>query len=165
MNFEFKPLSSKAVPRALERAQRYRLLNEPEQAESICRDVLRVEPRNQKALVMLLLALTDQFNKVPRVHLRARKIIDELEDPYQRDYYAGLVWERRARAKLRQEVPGSDSIACNWLREAMGRYEEAEKNRPEGNDDALLRWNACARTIMDRRLQPSHEDSFQPLLE
>src|SRR6266496_5947017 len=31
-----KPISRAAIPRALERAERYRLLSEPEQAESIC---------------------------------------------------------------------------------------------------------------------------------
>ena len=64
--FELKPLSEKAVPRALERAERYRLLNEPAEAESICQDVLRIEPENQQALISLLPALTDQFEGMAR---------------------------------------------------------------------------------------------------
>ena len=53
--YELKRLTKEAVPRALEKAERYRLLNEPTEAESICQDILRVEPDNQPALVVLLL--------------------------------------------------------------------------------------------------------------
>src|SRR4051812_7969768 len=59
--FELKSLTREAVPAALEKAHRYRLLNEPEQAESICHDVLRIDPDNQEALTTLILALTDRF--------------------------------------------------------------------------------------------------------
>ena len=65
--FELKHLSAAAIPRALEKAERYRLLNEPWEAESICLDVLSVEPQNQQALVMLILALTDAFAESPGV--------------------------------------------------------------------------------------------------
>src|SRR5436309_12774692 len=60
MIFELKPLTQEAIPKALEKAERYRLLKEPAQAESICGDVLQIDPGNEHALVMLLLALTDQ---------------------------------------------------------------------------------------------------------
>ena len=46
MGVELKRISQAALPAALAKAERYRLLNEPEQAESICRDVLAVEPKN-----------------------------------------------------------------------------------------------------------------------
>jgi len=59
--FQLKPISKAAIGEALEKAKRYRLLNEPSLAESICLDVLEVEPENQRALVTLLLAITDQF--------------------------------------------------------------------------------------------------------
>ena len=59
--FELKTLAAEAIPRSLEKAERYRLLNEPAEAESICCDILAVEPDNQQAIVTLLLALTDQF--------------------------------------------------------------------------------------------------------
>ena len=55
--FELKTLSSEAVDRSIEKAERYRLLNEPEEAESICLDVLAIAPDNRHALVTLLLAL------------------------------------------------------------------------------------------------------------
>ena len=53
--FELKPLSKNAIPAALAKAERYRLLNEPMQAASICEDVLRVEPDNAAARVALIL--------------------------------------------------------------------------------------------------------------
>ena len=42
--FELKPLSLPAVPAALAKAERYRLLSEPEQCQSICEDVPRLTP-------------------------------------------------------------------------------------------------------------------------
>ena len=143
-----KSLSKDAIPSALSRAERYRLLNEPEQAESICEDVLRAEPANQAALVMLILALTDQFSgEEPDVVTRVQLLVKTLTDPYQRAYYAGLVSERRARALLRRAAVHSAESVGGWLRAAMDLYERAEGLRPPGNDDALLRWNACARLL------------------
>ena len=60
---ELKQLSPQAIPAALEKAERYRLLNEPREAESICLDVLEADPDNQQALITLLLAVTDRFSK------------------------------------------------------------------------------------------------------
>ena len=164
--FDFKPLSPEAIPRALERAERYRFLNEPAEAESICRDVLRVEPRNQRALVTLLLALTDAFDEgMADAVSQAQAVLAQLEGAYEQAYYAGIISERRAKARLKQGGPGSGYVAFELLREAMGCYERAEAVRPAGNDDALLRWNACAR-ILERspQLTPAPEDrSEQPL--
>jgi hypothetical protein len=146
MKFELKALSSEAVPRALAKAERYRLLNEPREAESICLDVLEREPDNQEALRTLLLALTDQFGKeeVPATVAEARRIVAQLDDEYDRAYYAGIIHERRAKAHLQDEA----LRAFEWLREAMTWYEKAEAIRPPGNDDAVLRWNTCARLLM-----------------
>jgi hypothetical protein len=166
MNFELKALSPEALPTVLEKAHLYRLLNEPGEAESICRDALEVEPENQDALVTLLLALTDQFDTVGASAVTdANGVIERLADPYARAYYGGIVYERRAKAQLHHRVPGSGPRAYEWLREAMARYETAEALRPAGNDDALLRWNACARLLMrDRHLVPAVEEREEPLL-
>ena len=64
---ELKSLHKDAIPGALAKAERYRLLHEPWQSESICQDVLRIDPENEQALVTLILALTDQFDKGARV--------------------------------------------------------------------------------------------------
>jgi hypothetical protein len=59
--FELKRLSTSAIPSALVKAERYRLLNEPEEAQSICEDVLHADPANADAVRTLILALTDSF--------------------------------------------------------------------------------------------------------
>jgi hypothetical protein len=149
--FNLKPLSKDAIPAALAKAERYRLLNEPGEAESICLDVLLADPQNRDARVMLLLTLTDQFPHEPssRSVQRATELAAQLPDEYERLYYSGMVRERRAKAGLNRGGFGSTTAATGWLREAMTFYERAEAVRPAHNDDALLRWNACARLLME----------------
>jgi len=166
--FELKPLSQEAVARALEKAEQYRLLNEPAEAESICEDVLRVAPGNQEAMVTLLLALTDQFDGEGRAEAapRAREVVARLEDQYARAYYSGIVCERRAKAQFKQGGPGSGSVAYESFRQAMSWYEKAEAVRPPGNDDALLRWNTCARILArSPSLVPAPQETFEQPLE
>ena len=123
--FELKRLSEEAIPAALEKALRYRLLNEPAEAESICHDVLHIDPENQQALVLLLLALTDRFGKGYSVGIRqAQEVLPHFHDPYERAYYAGIISERRAKARLLQGHPGSGHDAYELLREAMSWYEQ-----------------------------------------
>ena len=150
MTFELKRLSAAALPRALERAEHYRLLNEPWAAESICLDILAVEPANQQALKVLLLARCDEFaHDTGDAVQRAKETLAQLTNEYERAYYAGLILERRAKARLNQRAPGAGFVAYEWLREAMTSYERAEKLRPEGNEDSVLRWNTCARMLND----------------
>ena len=158
--FEFKPLTPDAVPAALEKAMRYRLLNEPGDAESICHDILRIEPDNEKALVTLLLAITDRFSKGYAVgSSKAHEVLARLRDAYDRAYYAGIISERQAKALLAQNTPGVGFDAHELLCEAMAWYEKAEAIRPPHNDDALLRWNACARIIVSNRLEARQPES------
>jgi hypothetical protein len=165
MEFQLKTLSPEAVDRALARAERYRLLNEPGEAQSICLDALAIQPDNQAALTTLLLALTDQFADDSSCVADAWATVARLVDEYEHSYYTGLVHERRAKALLRHGRPGSAPRAYEWLRSAMTSYERAEAIRPSGNDDALLRWNACARLIMrDHHLVPNAEERGEPLL-
>jgi hypothetical protein len=165
MEFQLKTLSPEAVARALARAERYRLLNEPGEAQSICLDALDVEPDNQAALTTLLLALTEQFDNDTSCVADAWTTVARLRDEYERAYYSGIVYERRAKARLRHGMPGCGPQAYEWLRVAMTWYEKAEAIRPAANDDALLRWNACARLIMrDRHLVPQTEERGEPIL-
>jgi hypothetical protein len=165
MEFELKTISPEAVNRALAKAERYRLLNEPGEAESICLDALDIEPDNQEALTTLLLAMSDQFDHDKSRVAEAWTIVARLRDDYERAYYKGIVHERRAKAQLRHGTPGSGPQTYEWLRFAMNCYEEAEAIRPAGNDDALLRWNACARLIMQHRhLVPITDERSEPLL-
>lgn len=163
--FELKALSPEAVPRALAKAERYRLLNEPAEAESICLDALNIDPENQEVVATLVLAITDQFAEDPSRVADAWTAAARLRDPYARLYYTGLIHERRAKALLRHGTPRGGGRAYDWLREAMRCFEDAEAIRPANNDDALLRWNACARLIMrDHRLVPVSEEPGEPLL-
>ena len=164
--FELKKLSKEAIPAALEKAVRYRLLNEPGEAESACLDVLSIDSENQQALVTLLLALTDRFGKGYNVGIiHAEEVVHRLHDAYERDYYSGIICEREAKAKLHQGLPGSGFQAYELLREAMTFYEKAEAIRPAGNDDSVLRWNACVRIIMRNGLVPQAEERIELPLE
>jgi hypothetical protein len=146
--FDLKPITAGAIPAALEKALRYRMLNEPEQAESICEDVLAVEPDNQEALTTLILALTDRlYGPRPVSPQAARDLLPRLHGEYERAYYAGIVWEREGIAWLRSDKPRGGAAAYECLTEAMAHFERAAAVRPPANDDAILRWNSCARMI------------------
>jgi hypothetical protein len=162
--FKIKPIHENAIPEALEKAERYRLLNDPAQAESICRDVLRLRPDHQRALVTIVLALTDQFSSERGAAgaRTAREYAARLEDEYAKLYYSGVICERQARALLSRGM--ARAFAYDELRDAMDFYERAERVRPPGNDDAILRWNSCVRTIRQEKLSPRTEDEEEPLL-
>jgi hypothetical protein len=165
--FELKRLSREAIPAALERAERYRLLNEPVDAESICEDILAVEADHQGALVTLLLAATDQFAEQFGPSLvRARGALARLTDTYSRHYYGGLVAERAAKAHLRRAGLGSGQVAFELFREAMVEYDRASSMAPPDNHEALLRWNTCARLIMSNpHVAPAPREMEEPLLD
>lgn len=164
MEFELKSISQDAIPEALERAHRYRLLNEPWEAESICLDVLKIEPANKTALITLLLALTDQFDQQP-ITSRAREVLASLDGEYERAYYSGIILERSARAHMKQNLADSSFIGEELLK-AMECYEKAQKLRPSGNDESILRWNACARTLMRQpELRPRTQEALQAVLD
>jgi hypothetical protein len=140
-----KPIHRESIPRALAKAERYRLLNEPSQAESICRDILAVDPKNQEALVSLILAVTDLFGRAGSKDEDARALLPQLASEYDRLYYAGVVEERWARALRPDKHPRGD--IRHRLHSAMQSFEEAQRLAPTGNDDAILRWNACVRLL------------------
>jgi hypothetical protein len=144
--YELKLISTEAISGALNKAERYRLLNEPREAESICRDILQVDPEHQQGLVLLLLALTDQFGRGFDVPLKSvQNLLTRLRGEYERAYYAGVILERWGKAQLQSGIPSY--TACDWLREAMDCYDQAEAIHPPGNMEAILRWNTCARII------------------
>lgn len=151
---ELKKLSKEAVPSALERAKHYRLLNEPGAAESICLDILEVEPENQDALITLILAMSDRFGKDYAVgDTRIQDFISKIDSEYERTYYTGIVYERRGKATLRRGAVGSESTAFEFFVQAMNWFEKAEAISPPENDDAILRWNGCARIIKMNKLK------------
>lgn len=164
--FKLKTISPDGIPHALEKAERYRLLNDPAQAESICRDVLAVDVDNQDALRVLILTLTDQFSRHASANAarEARAHILQLADEYERAYYTGIVFERETRAYLERKNVVRSS-AYDGFRHAMEWYERAEALRPPGNVDAVLRWNSCVRAIEHEHLEPAHHDEPELPLE
>ncbi|GAC1648017.1 MAG: hypothetical protein NVS4B3_02970 [Gemmatimonadaceae bacterium] len=79
MTFSLKPITPAGVAAALEKAKHYRLLNDAAAAESICLDVIEIDPENQEALVTLLLAITDQFvERLAGGVARARDVLPRL---------------------------------------------------------------------------------------
>ena len=143
---QLKPLHPDAVPKALQKAERYRLLNEPQEADSICRDILTTDPDNQEVLAMLLLAITDQFVRGDDSSVsEAHRVVDRIRGDYERAYYSGIVCERWVKAQLKGGAHlGSSS---GWFLEALDWYQKAQALSPPGNEDAVLRWNACVRFL------------------
>ena len=162
---QLKPISTAGVPTALQKAERYRLLNDSSAAESICLDILAVDPENQAALTTLLLALTDQFVDEPaETTRRAMEVLPRLRDEYRRAYYAGIICERRAKAQLHRTGLTDAGIAADWLHKAMHWYEQAEALRPAGNDESILRWNTCVRLLARHEHAESQAD-YEPAFD
>jgi len=146
MTYQLKCISNAGITEAIAKAELYRSLNEPEEAESICRDILAIEPQHQLALRLLGLALTDQFTGGSSDCVReAEETFQQLGDRYERLYYMGIVNERRAKAQLRSGQQPHTVLPL--FEDALRSFGEAEKIRPAGNDDAILRWNRCVRLL------------------
>jgi hypothetical protein len=144
--FALKRISNTSIPAALQKAERYRIINDPSSAESICLDVLEVDPRNQEALVTLLLAITDQLpDRLGEGAKQAQALLPKLSDDYKQKYYAGIICERCGKAHLRRGAMGSGEVAYHWFREA------------------ILRWNTCARILArDEHIRPRVEEPVTP---
>lgn len=163
-----KTLKPEAVPSAIEMAKRYRLLSEPHEAESICLDILTVVPGHQEALITLLLALTDKFveDGLKPAFEAALEAVGRLSDAYCKSYYTGIVYERRAKYHLKQEGPGAGAVAYDWFIKALKAYGEALSGCDPDNQDAVLRWNSCARIINTHPDVKDYEaDSAEMLLD
>ena len=165
---QLKPISKSSIPKALIRAKHYRLLNEPWQAESICRDILKVKPGHQRALLYLILAITDRFGNenTSSFSVDAKELCTQLTSEFEQKYYNGIIEERLGRTSLLRNIPRAKYIAYEHYRRAMKYFEEAEKIQPQGNQDAVLRWNACVRRIQEFNLKPSQDEhQIQPFLD
>ena len=150
---ELKPISRTGIPEAISKAEVYRYLNEPGEAESICRDILAAEPDNQNAMRLLGLAITDQFSGAVSDRVsEAERLFRGLTSEYERVYHLGILRERKAKAQLRAGRPPHTVYPI--FEEAMGLFASAEKIRPPDNDESILRWNRCLRLLQSR---PAYE--------
>ena len=139
-----KRLTHATIEVALAKALHYRDLNQPEEAESICRDVLDVEETNQKAWMLLGLSITDQFLSGEAGLLeQAVLAFERLDDAYERIYHVGVAWERVAKAHLQRREAASAVAA---FEHALALFERAEQMRPD-LPDPILRWNRCVRLL------------------
>jgi hypothetical protein len=163
--FALKPLSHASIEAALAKAEHYRFLKESAESESICRDILEVESGNQRALICLVLALSDQIGQDSHAFQQGLKIASRLQGEYERAYYEGILWERRAKARLHEGSRGVSHSVYEWTVHALKLFEKAEHLRPPGNDDARLRWNTCVRFLArHKELAPRGEEVVEPIL-
>jgi hypothetical protein len=153
MDLKLKTISKSGIAEAIAKAELYRYLNEPEEAESICRDILAADPNHALGLRTLGLTITDQFTGASTDrYAEVERIFQSLKDPYERHYYTGLLCERRVKAQLR--AGRAPHTLLPLLERALECFGEAERVHPPGNDDAILRWNRCVRLLQS---QPDFE--------
>jgi tetratricopeptide (TPR) repeat protein len=149
MNLQLKSISKAGIGEAIAKAELYRYLNEPEEAESICRDILAADPKHMLGLRTLGLAITDQFTGgTGDRYAEVEKIFERLTDGYERQYYLGLLCERRVKAQLRGGRAPHTLLPL--MEKALQHFADAEKIHPPGNDDAILRWNRCVRLLQSQ---------------
>lgn len=165
---DLRPITPDGIRAALDKAHRYRLLNDSLAAESICLDVLHIDKSNVEATETYILALTDQFERTQSNGLRrANEAVSRFaDDEYRSAYFNGLVCERWAKAIMERGMPFAPQMAHEWITRALRFYETAEKVRPAGNDDAILRWNACIRTLRrNPSMKPADVETYEPHFE
>jgi tetratricopeptide (TPR) repeat protein len=144
MSRSLKRLPRANLEAAIARAEHYRDLNQPEEAESICRDVLDVDGTHQAAWAILGLAITDRFPSHEAGLLEeAIAAFEHLEDAYERTYHIGVAWERAAKAHLERQEAHS---AVTAFEHALSLFERSEQMRPD-SPDPILRWNRCVRLL------------------
>ena len=157
---ELRPIAAEAITRSLLKAERYRLLNEPREAESICRDCLAADAGHQEALRGLILSLTDLFSGLQINADEARALAARLTDEFDRRYYGGVVEERWGKALLASGYP--KGLVYEHIAAALRHFDAADAIAPPTNDDAALRWNACVRMIDHHGLGPEAESAGVP---
>ena len=157
MSLSLKTISLDGVAAANAKAERYRFLNQPHEAESICLDVLAADPENQLALRNLGMAITDQFTGKPSDrYAEAERVLERLQDPYERLYYSGIMHERRAKTQLHAgQMPHALLVI---FEQALHSFEQAQTVSPPANDDAILHWNSCVRVLQSRTDSEWHRD-------
>lgn len=145
MSYSLKRLDDRNLTAAITLAKHYRDLNQPEEAESICRDVLTVSPKNEDAWRTLGLALTDRFPSAwMTLFDEACAVFANLSVPYERVYYTAITWERYAKAQLES---GRAHNAIHAFEEALERFEEAAKLGAADDPAPILHYNRCVRAL------------------
>jgi tetratricopeptide (TPR) repeat protein len=145
MRYELKRLPEMTLESALAKAEHYRDLNQPDEAESICRDVLDIDATHQLAIRTLGLALTDRFARDRHVVFdEALAVFRRLTSEYEQAYYTGIAWERVAKVQLDQ---GEVRNAYYSFEKALSLFDKAELLGDGQTPDPILRWNRCVRAL------------------
>jgi tetratricopeptide (TPR) repeat protein len=161
---KLKRLGTRSLQAALDKAEQYRALNEPEEAESICRDILAEDANHQLALRTLGLALTDMFEREWTKHFdEAIRTFRQLKSEYEIVYYSGVAWERCAKAQMTQ---GQAHNAAHSFEHALELFAKAEAIGPKDAPEPILRWNRCVRAISEHpeileAIEVPHTHEFQ----
>jgi hypothetical protein len=165
---EIRSLKPEGIEAALVKARQYRLLNEPDEAVSICLDILAADPNHQNAMIHLILAYTDKFadSGLEPSFKKALGIVERLDESHCKSYYTGIIYERRGKYHLKKGGPGSGALVFDWLAKALKAYEETLTDCDPDNQDAILRWNSCARIINKHPdVKPMEDDTSEPMLD
>jgi tetratricopeptide (TPR) repeat protein len=145
MTYELKKLADKNLGAAITLAKHYRDLNQPDEAESICRDVLEVAPDDVDALRTLGLTLTDRFPTAwMSLFEEACATFKKLPSEYERHYYVGIAWERYAKAQLES---GRAQNAIHAFEEAIAKFEAASALAAKDDPAPILHYNRCVRAL------------------
>jgi len=145
MGWELKQLRARDLEAAVALAKHYRDLNQPEDAESICRDILDVSPGSDDAWRTLGLALTDQFpTSWMRLFDDACAAFAKLSSHYERMYYTGIAWERYAKAQLEL---GNNKNAIHAFEQAIRLFDEADELGSSEDPGPILHYNRCIRAL------------------
>ena len=145
MEYRVKRISTAGIAEAIAKAELYRSLSEPEEAESICRDILTIEPQHQLALRLLGLPDRSVHRSWVRSYREAEEIFQQLNDRMNGTTTLG---SRTSDARKRSSKPGNCLLTVQALR--TGSYlSQRLRNSPAENDDAILRWNRCVRLLQD----------------
>lgn len=166
--YTLKPIPHDGLASALSKAERYRLLNQGAIAESICDDVLAHDDTHQPALVMKILAITDQFQEDGISHhaARALDLVGRLSSEYARAYYEGIIHERRGRAHLTHPAgPAAGVLAHGCFESALRCFDRAIGTSLPGQADAVLRWNACVRTLERHPELHAQDTTPEPVID
>ena len=145
--FALKALSHEGVASALAKAEHYRLLKRTGRSGEHLPRYSRHRARNQQALICLVLAQSDQIARDSRSFHSALATVQKLQGSTSVPITAGIVWERRAKALDAERGRGTHHSVYEWVVKALDCFAQAERLRPAGNDDAVLRWNTCVRFL------------------
>jgi len=145
MGWELKQLRARNLRAAVDLAKQYRDLNQPEDAESICRDVLEVSPYDEDAWRTLGLALTDQFaSSWMMLFDEACAAFSNLRSEYEKLYFTGVAWERYAKAQL---GAGHSNNAIHAFEQAMELFDRADGLGSADDPRPVLHYNRCVRAL------------------